>query len=196
MAVSTSSRNERLLCTHVPPSSTRTPGTLLFAWRNNIDNVRDIYTLRGPALTTPLRDMVQASHTTWQAFVCPQDGPRLGTLQGDPLITWADPTSGAWTAYVGRSNDDGVTWTEQAAVGLGGLHHYPTLATSDAGVWLALTADGVGTWLFSPDARGFQVQVEAATTGERFDQPHVEARGAAAYAAGVNAWGEAWLRPL
>ena len=94
----------------------------------------------------------------------------------------------SFALYIGIAIWSRAGSTNDFYVASGGVQHYPTLATSTDGVWLALSVDGVGRWLHSTDGATFADAVLPAATGAQFVQPHVEARADHAFAAGVNAF--------
>ena len=92
-------------------------GDTLFAYRNNIDDLRDQWVARDVGSSSGFSIPVLGSGTEWTIPACPVSGPRLSETQGGrQLLVWSDPTSGAQRAWIASSEDGGASWGNDALI--------------------------------------------------------------------------------
>lgn len=133
-------------------------GRALLAYRNNVNNVRDIYVAEAPTGLTFVNGY-QASRTGWDIGGCPFDGPALATTDGGFVLAWVDGHEDDNYAYVATS-PDGLTWSDERRLYPGDPSSFtrPVSVSDDDGtVWIAVediyhdtrlarTADGGATF--------------------------------------------------
>ena len=116
-------------------------GSPVAAWRSNLDNVRDIVVSTGANLD----QQSWGSTTHWVTSSCPADGPKLSeVLDGTPLLTWSDASTGGPLAYLSVGDGDGG-WSPEVEVFAGTRAQKPQLATGDSGIHVV--ASSFGEWL-------------------------------------------------
>ena len=99
-----SGQNDQGVCPCCPTASlVTTDGTVLVAYRGQVDGYRDIWIARASATSNePFAEPVPVVPPTWKFDGCPHDGPSLAA-SGDWLhVAWMDARSGRQRAYYGR----------------------------------------------------------------------------------------------
>ncbi|MEQ1504989.1 MAG: sialidase family protein, partial [Myxococcota bacterium] len=134
-------------------------GDTVMVFRNNIDNVREIYLLDAPT-GGPFTQTAKVSDTRWEISGCPFDGPVLGRTEDTLVATWVDGTLGDNYAFFAHSPDRGHTWSPSAQVFPANDNSmtWPTAtAAEDGSIWLSIeeiwhrtllahSVDGGATW--------------------------------------------------
>ncbi len=106
---------------------------VVFAWRNNEDDIRDMYAASG-----------HAGFDSWTAAgdvhpvinYCPVQGPRLAEEPGGELLMiWADGVEGEYETFLATSTDGGESWSPSSAVlsELEGQRASPNMAVAPDG---------------------------------------------------------------
>ena len=177
-------------------------GTGLFAFRNNIDNIRNQYVAIAPAGSGSFTSHAQVSFTDWEQFGCPTQGPRLAeTPEGDQLATWSDGSTGDMRVYLSTSMDQGQSWAgdEDVTPGFDGELTHPTIAVGGDGT-VFVTADVYAAPAVlvsrSPGQSAFEPPMFLmAPTGE-ISSPRLGGNGQITAVVGVSESGEVWLKRL
>lgn len=90
--------------------------SLLLAFRNNIDNVRDIHLTRSTDGGVSWLAPVRIADAEWEINACPTSGPALGILGQELLVSWMDRSSGQPAIYADRSSDFGLTFGSDISI--------------------------------------------------------------------------------
>ena len=95
----------------------RADKTPVIAWRDNLDNIRNMGFASGaPNYGMPAAP-VYASTPDWPTFTCPTQGPRLLEMADQSLrMVWSDSSSGSGLVYISRSMDEGQSWSPEVSV--------------------------------------------------------------------------------
>jgi hypothetical protein len=173
-------------------------GDGLIAYRNNIGNLRNIWTVRAPSGTQSFTEGVEASHTDWMSTICPMEGPSLADDGARQYMAWADSSSGEWRAYVGASDDDGQSWGDELllAPDQNGLQGSPVIAAGDSGTLYAVIDVGgtFSVFVTSDDQAGtWSDPTVLANDSGNILNPRVRAENLVTGAVGVAADGSVWF---
>jgi hypothetical protein len=123
-------------------------GEGVLAFRNNEDNIRNMWVARASSGSDTFTSAVEASHTDWNSNICPMEGPRIGEEPDGSrhYIAWADSSSGEWKAYVGSSEDGGANWGGEVmlAPNMAQAQGIPSTASGASGALYAVFEVGFG----------------------------------------------------
>ena len=191
-------------CECCPQDLAFTPdGRAVLGYRNNIDNIRDMWVAIGDA-DGAFQSFTEVSDSDWFITYCPVQGPRLASNDSDMVLAWAEAAEGAYTVYAVTADASALDFSPPVAVAAdaGGVQRGPTVAM-DAGsrVWVALDQLGEGallatsgdagaTWgtpgvVEAPDGSLTVVELAASDTP-----------GAPVVLSGVTAEGSGWVGVL
>jgi hypothetical protein len=175
-------------------------GNPLLAYRNNVDDLREITVARGRSDGT-WESWTQVSQDDWNIDYCPTQGPRFSGAGDTLLVAWSEGASTVAKVHAARTEDGGATWLPQVAMAPAGeqVQYDPTIALSEDGrAWAAFdvawggadlvrSTDGGATWsepegLEAPDGR--------------LHYPEIAANAGIAGLAGATNEGGLWFRRL
>ena len=139
-------------CECCPHDLLFTPNGAAVAYRNNVDNDRDMWAATASDRAGAFDGWTAASEQEGTIAFCPMEGPRLAELgKGELRVVWSSSGgSYAGDLRLARSSDGGVTWDDETSV-LGGGSEQPSIA--------------VGTKLWLADAPGDQGRVVSSVDG-------------------------------
>jgi hypothetical protein len=167
---------------------------VVFAWRGNEDDVRDMMVASGHA---GFDTVVTAGDLHPEISYCPVQGPRLAEAPGGELwMTWADSVAGEYDPYVARSSDGGLSWTssEAALAELEGPRPSPTLAIDGSGrVMLSWTPDIGASSLAVDQGQGWEHLGELEVEGQALRYLELAGDGELLGGLGVDASGRVWF---
>lgn len=173
-------------------------GRTVLAYRNNVDDLRDITVATSPTFGPP--DAWQdISDNGWEISYCPVQGPRLvEDADGVVHAAWSDAVTGSGEIYTARSADDGATWTSTQLVleDPDTSRVTPTFAAGEDGrlllTWSAGLAGSVLAW---SDDGGETWQEHGALESEAGALRYLELDGGAGFLGGAAAdtAGQVWL---
>lgn len=176
-----------------------TDGVPLLGYRNNDDDIRDMFVASGAGFATS----TQVGQTDWAITYCPVQGPRLDRLPGgDILMAWSDASLGDASVLVAASEDGGESWSPPvtALVEAGEDHKSPTIAAGGPGeAWLTTCTrhDGEGGVAHSADAgRSWSSRAPLLVEGGPLLFPEVAANASQAGVVGVDGSGRVWYLPV
>ncbi|MEE9552651.1 MAG: exo-alpha-sialidase [candidate division Zixibacteria bacterium] len=92
-------------------------GQILVAFRNNLDNIRDIYVARSNESFTEFSPPVRASFGAWEIPACPSTGPvMIQHSSGVWVCAYTDGRNGTYRIYTSRSTDDALTFQDELII--------------------------------------------------------------------------------
>ncbi len=115
-------------------------GSLLLAFRNNIDDVRDVYLARSSDGGATWLEPVRVADGGWVIHGCPTSGPALGVSGSDLVMTWMDANSGHSVIYSDLSFDFGASFGQDVGVrdpGATANVNRPVIATYEESIYVA-----------------------------------------------------------
>ena len=91
-------------------------GSLLLAFRNNIDDVRDAHLARSTDSGSSWLAPVRVADSAWNINACPTSGPALAISGGQLVMAWMDAASGHRVIFSDRSSDYGTSFGADVVV--------------------------------------------------------------------------------
>lgn len=92
-------------------------GQILVAFRNNLDNIRDIYVARSNDSFTEFSPPVRASFGGWEIYACPSTGPvMIQHSSGVWVCAYTDGRNGTYRIFTSRSSDNALTFQDEVVL--------------------------------------------------------------------------------
>ena len=114
--------------------------TLLLAFRNNIDNVRDAFLSRSSDGGATWLSPVRVADGEWVIYGCPTTGPAVAIAGSDLVMTWMDASSGHSVIYTDLSSDYGTGFGTDVVLrdpGVTSDVNRPVIATYQQSIYVA-----------------------------------------------------------
>jgi len=169
---------------------------LVYGYRNNEENLREIYAASGTA--GALSAWQAVSSGGWSINYCPVQGPRVCEgASGTVHMTWADASTGVYRVYLARSQDAGVSWTEGVYVSDDGIEDEESPAIASDGeqsVWMAYSTRNDAFLVASSDGgESFEAPVALVTPDGDLEYPELAYGGGYLFVAGAGDGDGIWL---
>jgi hypothetical protein len=167
-------------------------GDLVVAFRNNDNNVREMWVATAPGSGT-FSNWVAGSSSEGVVNSCPMQGPRLAESGSSRFMVWSARGSSVGAAYLSVNN--GAGWSGGAPVG-GFMADEPTIAIGASGrifvTGITGSAEAALTWSDDGGANWNPPEALAAPDGA-LSTPQAEGGAGIAALAGVSGAGSVWL---
>jgi hypothetical protein len=171
-------------------------GDLLVAFRNNVNNTREMWAAQAPGAAT-FSSFVAVSDTEGTVPTCPMQGPRVSKTAAAHVMVWSARGSGpnVGLVHVATSSDGGQSWSSGTPIA-GFYGDEPTIAVGSSGTLYvtAVTGNGKSSIASSSDG-GQSFGAPGAITVADGDIATPQAESAAGVAAlvGVSSAGSVWF---
>jgi hypothetical protein len=124
---------------------------ILFAWRNNVDNIRDVYFTKSTNSGVSFPTATRVDFNNWLLPGCPATGPTIRTVGDDVYIAWVSGESGPYRVWLNHSSDNGLNFDGMLEVSPGvpgdAMQNFPELAAGPDGiVWLTWQDGRMGNY--------------------------------------------------
>ena len=117
------------------------PGaSLILAFRNNIENIRDMYLVRSSDSGAIWSSPTRISEGAWRVNGCPSSGPTIAVHRDKIVAAWMDKNLGRAAIWADGSVDRGETFGADLLVhdpGGNGSVNYPVIADGGSSIYLA-----------------------------------------------------------
>jgi hypothetical protein len=188
-----------LPCECCPLDIQRTPaGDLVLAFRNNDNNVREMWSARAPG-GGGFASWAAISTSEGTVSACPMMGPRLAQHGTELVAVWsARGSTTAGSVYKATSSDAGVSWSGGEPAG-GFKADEPTIAVGGSGriFVTGVTGSGSSALIQSDDGGQSWSSPEAlAAPDGALKVPQAQGTAGVAAIAAVSAGKTVWLRRL
>ena len=152
-SVNATSGAEGVPCECCPHDLFFSDGTAMIAYRNNVDNVRDMWTAVDSDASGAFDAWTQATVGEETIGYCPMEGPRLARIAESELrMAWSSAGGVAGgDLRLARSSDNGISWDEEMSVpGASGDSEQASIAFGSA-LWVVDAPGGAGRVVSSSD---------------------------------------------
>jgi hypothetical protein len=170
-------------------------GALLLAFRNNDDNVRNMWLAQAPT-SGVFSDWVEVSPSEGTVAQCPMEGPRVAQTSAGHAMVWSTRgNNDKGSVLFATSSNGGASWSQAGAI-TGLVGDQPTVAAGESGTLYvaAETGNGASSLATSSDGGASWTPPAAVVAPDgNLTTPQAESAAGIAAIAGVSSASTVWF---